>query len=342
MEKIRDFWQQSFPPTPTFTEKSLPRQDGRVFIVTGGNSGIGLALIKLLYQTGAKIYMASRSRERAEAAIASVIDEATAENGGIPVEGAGTITFMPLDLNDLTTIKSSAAFFASRESRLDILWNNAGIAGAPVGTKTAQGLEGHVGVNCVAPLLLTQELAPLLRNAAVSSPSGATRVVWTGSLSIEAFSPPGGVDIALLDQLNGDAKGTQDDARDYGMSKAGNWFLAVEGARRWGSETATGKGDAVVSIAQNPGQIDTAAYRHRSELLMKFLKPTMYPPKMGAYTMLFAGLSPDIGLEQNGAYVLPFGRLQRKSTRQDIVKAIEDGKAQEFWDWCEKIYESYI
>ncbi|XXH00898.1 hypothetical protein Hte_007249 [Hypoxylon texense] len=339
MEKIRDFWRQTFPPAPTFTENSLSRQDGRVFIITGGNSGVGLALVKLLYPTGATIYMASRSQERAEAAIASVIKDAVAGNGGKPVEGAGEIIFMPLDLNDLTTIKSSAAFFASRESRLDVLWNNAGIAGAPVGTKTAQGLEGHVGVNCVAPLLLTQELEPLLRNAAMSSPPGATRVVWTGSLSIEAFSPPGGVDVTLLDRLNRDAKGTQDDARDYGMSKAGNWFLAVEGARRWGSETAPGKGDALVSVAQNPGQINTAAYRHRSELLMKFLRPTMYPPKMGAYTLLFAGLSPDIGLEQNGAYVFPFGRLQEKSTRQDIVKAIEDGKAQEFWKWCEKVYE---
>ncbi|KAI6084078.1 NAD(P)-binding protein [Hypoxylon rubiginosum] len=342
MEKFRDSWQQCFPPAPTFTGKSLSRQDGRVFIVTGGNSGIGLALIKLLYPTGAKIYMASRSKERAEAAIASVIDEATAGNGGKPVEGAGTITFMPLDLNDLTTIKSSVAFFASRESRLDILWNNAGIAGAPVGTKTAQGLEGHTGTNCVAPLLLTQELAPLLRNAAASSPPGATRVVWTGSLSIESFSPPGGVDISLLDRLNGDAKGTQDSPRDYGMSKTGNWFLAVEGARRWGSETAPGKGDALVSVAENPGQIDTAAYKHQSKLMMKFIRPTMYPPKMGAYTMLFAGLSPDIGLKQNGAYVLPFGRLQTKSTRRDIVKAIEDGKAQEYWTWCENIYKSYI
>ncbi|KAI1773060.1 NAD(P)-binding protein [Hypoxylon cercidicola] len=345
MEAIRDFWQQwqqCFPPAPTFTEESLSRQDGRVFIVTGGNSGTGLALIKLLYPTGATIYMASRSRERAEAAIAAVVDEAATENENKPIESAGTITFMPLDLNDLTTIKSSAAFFASRESRLDILWNNAGIAGAPVGTKTAQGLEGHIGINCVAPLLLAQELAPLLRNAAVSSPPGATRVVWTGSLSIEAFSPLGGVDVALLDQLNREANGTQNDARDYGMSKAGNWFLAIEGARRWGSETTPGKGDALVNVAQNPGQIDTAAYRYRSELLMKFLKPTMYAPKMGAYTMLFAGLSPDVGLERNGAYVLPFGRLQEKCTRRDIVKAIEDGKAQEFWKWCEKVYESYI
>ncbi|KAI1396258.1 NAD(P)-binding protein [Hypoxylon fuscum] len=342
MERIRDYWQQSFPSVPTFTEKSISRQDGRVFIVTGGNSGLGLALMKFLYPSGATIYMASRSQERAEAAIASIKNDAIADNGGKPVEGAAIITFMPLDLNDLSTIKSSAAFFASRETRLDVLWNNAGLSGGPVGSKTAQGLEGHVGVNCIAPLLLAQELAPLLRNAAASSEPGATRVVWTGSLSIEAFSPPGGLDIALLDRLNQEGKGTQNDAREYGMSKAGNWFLAIEGARRWGNETAPGKEDAVVSVAQNPGQIDTAAYKYRSELLMTLLRPTMYAPKMGAYTLLFAGLSSDVGLQQNGVYVLPFGRIQEKCTRQDIVKTIEDGRPREFWDWCEKLYKSYI
>lgn len=133
---IKDQW---FPPKPAFTEADVPRQDGRVVVVTGGNSGIGLALIKLLYPTGAKIYLACRSEERARAAIKEVVDEA----GTKPDHGS--LEYMHLDLNDLTTIKASAASFAQRESRLDILWNNAGIAGAPAGTKTQQGLEGHIG-----------------------------------------------------------------------------------------------------------------------------------------------------------------------------------------------------
>lgn len=57
---------QFWPPPPTFTEKDVPSQEGRVFIVTGGNQGVGYELIKMLYPTGAVIYMASRSPERAE------------------------------------------------------------------------------------------------------------------------------------------------------------------------------------------------------------------------------------------------------------------------------------
>jgi hypothetical protein len=53
---------QWFPPTPSFTEVNLPSQKGKVFIVTGGNAGVGYELCKILYTTGAIIYMASRSK----------------------------------------------------------------------------------------------------------------------------------------------------------------------------------------------------------------------------------------------------------------------------------------
>jgi NADP-dependent 3-hydroxy acid dehydrogenase YdfG len=52
---------QFFPPKPTFTEENLPSQKGKVFIVTGGNSGIGYELCKILYGSGATIYMVTRS-----------------------------------------------------------------------------------------------------------------------------------------------------------------------------------------------------------------------------------------------------------------------------------------
>ncbi|POS77288.1 hypothetical protein DHEL01_v204317 [Diaporthe helianthi] len=328
-DRVVDIKDQWLPPKPTLTEANVPRQDGRVFIVTGGNSGIGLALVKLLYPTGAKIYMACRSEERAKAAIKEVVDEAAA------VSDPGSLEYMHLDLDDLTTIKASAASFAQRESRLDILWNNAGIAGAPAGTKTKQGLEGHVGVNCVGPLLFTQELLPQLQAAAKTSSPGATRVVWTSSMIIERFAPHGGVDLAELDRMNAAGTGSENASVDYAVSKAGNWFLAVEGARRWGAP------DGIVSITQNPGMINTTVWKHQPSWLLAFMQPTFYPAIMGAYTMLFSGFSDEVGLDTNGVYILPFGRLQKKSVRDDIVGAIADGKAKEFWDWCERLYSRY-
>lgn len=59
---VRNLLSQWFPPQPTYTEQHVPSQKGKVFIVTGGNHGIGFELVKILYATGAKIYMASRSK----------------------------------------------------------------------------------------------------------------------------------------------------------------------------------------------------------------------------------------------------------------------------------------
>lgn len=62
LTSFRNLRSQWFPPTPTLTEKHVPVQNGRVFIVTGGNTGVGYELCKMLYSTGATIYMASRSK----------------------------------------------------------------------------------------------------------------------------------------------------------------------------------------------------------------------------------------------------------------------------------------
>lgn len=59
---LRSAFTQLYPPKPTFTEQDTGPQSGRVFIVTGGNTGVGYELCKQLYGTGATIYMASRSK----------------------------------------------------------------------------------------------------------------------------------------------------------------------------------------------------------------------------------------------------------------------------------------
>ncbi len=59
---ISNWYTQFFPPKPTFTEADVPSQKGRVFIVTGASAGIGLALCRILYNTGATVYMACRSK----------------------------------------------------------------------------------------------------------------------------------------------------------------------------------------------------------------------------------------------------------------------------------------
>jgi NAD(P)-dependent dehydrogenase (short-subunit alcohol dehydrogenase family) len=325
---FKSIWQQYFPPKPTFTEKDVTpgSQVGKVFIVTGANQGIGLELVKLLYPTGATIYLAGRSQARLEEAIEHVISSCK------PMPSKpGTLKQLHLDLNDLTSIKASAASFAAQEEKLDILWNNAGIGGSPPGTTTKQNIEGNIGVNCIAPFLFTQELLPKLQAAAKCSPAGSVRVIWTASLMIEQVAPPGGVDFSSIE-----AKSTQDSNRDYAVSKAGNFYLAAEMARRWGQY-------GIVSIAQNPGNLNTKIYDRQPWLFAAILRLlVLYNPINGAYTMLFSGFAPEVGLEKNnGGYVRPFG-IVAPNGRQDVYEALAQGKAREFWEWCERKYRPFV
>jgi hypothetical protein len=97
-------------------------------------------------------------------------------------------------------------------------------------------------------------------------------------------------------------------------------------------------------VAENPGQLDTAVWRYQSELLMKLYRRTLYERRYGAYTMLYAGFSDDINTKNNGAYIMPWGRILDTKTwpRQDIVAAIEAGQAKRFWEWCEDQWRPYL
>ena len=105
--------------------------------MTGASSGIGSALAEILYLHNAKVYLAARSKEKAAGAISNI-------KSRVP-ESKGLLIFLHLDLNDLTTIKSSADAFLRDNDRLDVLWNNAGVMTPPQGSKTKQGYDLQLG-----------------------------------------------------------------------------------------------------------------------------------------------------------------------------------------------------
>lgn len=229
-----------------------------------------------------------------------------------------------------------------------------GSFGLPAGYKTKQGLAGLIGINAVGPFLLTKLLLPKLQAAAKLSaaelePSvedattrmnpGRVRVVWASSNMVDTYSPKGGIDMDVIRR-----GGSGNPNLDYAMSKSANWALTAEIARRYGSGE---KG--IVAVAQNPGNLNTGAFKGAPEALMMVLRPlTLSDAKYGAYTELFAGLAPEVAEHANGAYVIPWGRVmpQDKMARPDIVKAFKpveeggEGLAEEFWAWCEEQLET--
>ncbi|TFB03034.1 hypothetical protein CCMA1212_004987 [Trichoderma ghanense] len=319
-------WSQFFPPKPAFTEANVDNQEGKVFIVTGGASGIGLELSRILYLKNAKVYIATRSEEKARQAIADIQASGTS---------SGSLEFLHLDLADLTSIKASAEEFKAKESKLHVLWNNAGVSQPPAGSVSAQGIELQLATNCLGPFAFTQLLLPLLRSTAAdeATPKGSVRVVWLSSQVMELSAPQDGI---ILEEIK---TPTKDRNRNYTNSKTGNYFLATELARREGPSS-------IVSVSLNPGALNTNLLRHTPHL--KYLAyPLLHKPRMGALSELYAGLSTDIGLENNGCYVIPWGRISH-NVRADLVKASRpteeggSGRAEEFWEICAEKTRDYL
>ena len=178
-----------------WTAQDLPRLDGRTVIVTGANSGIGLAAARALGRSGARVVLAVRDLSRGETAAASI---------------EGTTEVRRLDLADLSSVRE---FAAGWEGDLDILINNAGVMAIPE-SRTADGFEMQIGTNHLGHFALTNLLLPHIGDRVVTVSSGAHRM---GSIR--------------LDDLNWEQGGYKP-WRAYGQSKLANLLFTSELQRR--------------------------------------------------------------------------------------------------------------
>lgn len=293
--------------------------------MTGASSGVGKELTQILYSHDAKVYVAARSQEKADKAIADIKSAFPKANG--------ELVFLHLDLDDLTTIKKSAEEFLAKETKLDVLWNNAGVMIPPQGSKTKQCYELQLGTNNVAPFLFTKLLTPLLVQTAKTAPPNSVRVVWVSSSAVN-FSPIGGIDLDNMDY-----KRDESIWKKYGISKVGNYYHATQFSKLH-------KTDGIVSVSLNPGNLKSDLQRHVPKWQMTLFGGFLYSPIHGAYTELFAGLSPDVTLDKSGAWIQPWGRFvpQRKDLEIGSKAETEGGTgiAEKFWKWTEDQVEPYV
>lgn len=281
---LASVWTQTHPPKPTFTENNVANLQGKIYIVTGANTGVGKELSRLLYSKNAKVYVAARSEQKAEIAIQDI-------KKTTPVS-RGQLVFLHLDLADLDKIKKSAQRFLSLETKLNVLFNNAGVmTGSAEQSKTAQGYELNLGVNAIGTFLFTRLLTPLLIQTAKSEPTGSVRVTWPASFAVEIYAEK---DVAFdMDNLDYHIK--KPATYQYGISKTGTWALGAEYARRF-------KDNGIISIPLNPGNLTSELARDQPTSVKIAAKLVGYPPVNGAYTQLFAGLSPEVTIEKSGSW----------------------------------------
>lgn len=246
---------QDFPYCRVMTND----MSGKVCVVTGASSGIGLETARALARQGATVILASRGSGSGEQVAQDLANET----------GSDTVHFMPIDLSAMSDIRRFARELESRYAQVDVLINNAGVYVSNY-TETADGYELTFALNHLGYFLLTYELLWLLKQA-----KGA-RVI---NVSSEA-SRMGKIhfnDSMLKERYNG--------WRAYAQSKLANLMFTFALARRL-------QGTAVSVNALHPGTVATGFAQNEtttglSRLVFRALRPFFRSPEKGAETVIY-------------------------------------------------------
>jgi len=248
--------------------KSQRRLDGKVAIVTGSNSGIGYETAKELARRGAKVILACRTVESAERCAARI--RSTTGNKQIVVK--------KLDLSSLKSVREFCKDVLKEETRLDIIVNNAGVAGLRKSVDE-DGMELHFTTNHFGPFLMTNILLGLMKKGKegriVSVSSLAHK--WTKDLP--------------LDNLNSEKK--WEPKVLYARTKLANVLFTKELSRRL-KEAGL---DGIVANAVNPGGVQTSIFRHARKAFKYMIMVSQFffkTPYEGAQTVVHACVSEDV------------------------------------------------
>ncbi|KAH7234636.1 uncharacterized protein BKA55DRAFT_543822 [Fusarium redolens] len=297
-------------------DRDIPSLEGKVILITGGNGGLGKqSALALSKHQPSELWIAARSAERAEVAIAEIKQQSLRVH----------VRFLELDLTSFASIKSAAQTFLNSVSRLDILLLNAGIMACPPG-QTKEGYEVQFGTNHMGHALLTKLLLPLLTRTALSSPRNDVRVVSVSSVA-HKFGPSGGIQ---FDTLKSTASGMSTTDR-YGQSKLANILFIRELAAHHPKLTAA-------SI--HPGTVKTDLQKSNDGSWMISAFQRLVVPLVGvsveegAKSQLWAATAKGV---QNGEYYVPVG-LSGNGSQLSKDKVL----AKKLWDWTEKELASHI
>jgi len=233
---------------------------GKRYAITGANTGVGRATAVALAERGADVVLLCRSTERA-GAVAEEIES---------VDGAGDCTTIEMDLASLASVRSVADALARDARGFDGLINNAGVGGAR--GVTADGFEVAFGVNYLGHYLLTRAL--LDRAVRVA------RVVHVGSGSHEKVRR---IDFHRFEGPTRSLTGIA----EYAVSKLCVMLFHHELARRLLADDA-------VSLAADPGDVASDAWRHIPALVRPFIVCGMKSPAEGARTSVFCATDPGL------------------------------------------------
>jgi NAD(P)-dependent dehydrogenase (short-subunit alcohol dehydrogenase family) len=283
-----------------WTTEQIPRLTGTTAIVTGANSGIGYFTALALARAGADVVIGCRDPARGDAAARD-----------LQSASGGRVTQLPLDLADLSSVRTFVDRFLSDHPRLDLLVNNAGVMALPRRETTVDGFERQFGTNHLGHFALTGLLWPALRR------SPAARVVTVSSLM--AWSAR-----LDLDDLQSERRYRPMDA--YSRTKLANLHFMLGLARR-------AEATDIRSIAAHPGMAATNLQRHAFDRLVRIIGQSA---AAGALPSLYAATAPDA---RAGGFYGPrwFGAFGAPTTAWIPGHARDERIAARLWDQSEQL-----
>ena len=274
---------------------------GRVVVITGATSGLGLAAARVLAADGATVEIVARDATKASA----VCEQLRAAR--LP----GGVDFVVADTADLDAIRSAATEIARRHDRVHALVHNAG-ALDKMYARSAQGVERTVAGQVVGPFLLTELLLPQLRAATHA------RVLWvsSGGMYSQALS------VARLEMGPDDYDATT----AYARAKRAQVTLA----EMWAEQL---RPDGIVVHAMHPGWADTPGVRRSLPTFRRLTGPLLRTPEQGADTIVWLAADDGAPIATTGRFWLdrrprPIHRL-RSTRRSDTPE-----ERRRLWEWC--------
>jgi NAD(P)-dependent dehydrogenase (short-subunit alcohol dehydrogenase family) len=299
-----------------WTADDMPDLTGRTAVVTGANSGLGLATALELARHGADVTLAVRDHAKG-----------TWAQGLIAEQTGAAVSLGRLDLADLASIREFAATWsAAHTGGLDLLINNAGVMATPHRT-TADGFELQFGTNHLGHFALTGLLLPAL----VARPR--SRVV---SVSSMAHRMSGRLDLDYLMDGHRHKPWTS-----YSQSKLANLLFTAELQRRLDAA-----GVPILSLAAHPGYANTnlqsvAPAMAGKTMQAKFMstgnKLVAQSAEMGALPTLFAATAPGL---PGDTYVGPDGFLEMRGFPRIVGRNAASRNATDatrLWDLSEQL-----
>lgn len=291
------------PSRPTWRRlPAVTDQNGKIAVVTGANSGIGLEACVSLARSGANVWMVARNPARGEAARAEVVKRSGAADDAV--------SLLQCDFGSQESIRALAAELHQRLSRIDILINNAGSVSSRR-QLTVDGIEQTFAVNHLGYFLFTQLVLDLVEAAAPA------RIVNVASVGHRQ----GTLDFDDLGFERGYAI-----MKAYARSKLGNVMFTRELARR-----LAGKGVTVNCL--HPGAVRTGIWSHApffAKPILAIAKLFMISAEEGGSRIVYLATSPEVA-DQTGGYYDKNRRVEPSRLARD------DAQARRLWQVSEQM-----